>query len=154
MAEVSAGLLLYRRTQDGRIKVFLGHPGGPFWANRDAGAWTIPKGLIDEGEETLAAALREFEEETGFRPEGPFRELEPVRLNSGKVVHAWACEGDIDAGAARSNTFELEWPPRSGRRAVFPEIDRFEWFDLDEARRRMNSAQTRWLDGLTGTPAA
>ena len=101
----------------------------------------------------LAAALREFEEETGFRPEGPFVQLEPVKLKSGKIVHAWACEGDLDAGAAESNTFEMEWPPRSGRVQRFPEIDRYEWFDLEEARRRMNPAQARWLDGLAGTPA-
>ena len=123
MAKNSAGLLLYR-FRDGNLEVFLVHPGGPFWAKKDLGVWSIPKGEIDEGEEPLGAARREFEEETGFSPEGTFRELTPVRQRSGKIVHAWAVEGDCDPTALRSNTFTLEWPPRSGRMQEIPEVDR------------------------------
>jgi predicted NUDIX family NTP pyrophosphohydrolase len=118
------------------------------WANKDLGAWTIPKGEAAPGEDMLETARREFEEETGFRPQGPFRPLGSVKQKSGKIVHAWACEGDVDPAALRSNTFSMEWPPRSGQRHDFPEVDRAEFFDLPEARRRINPAQTDLLDAL------
>jgi len=143
----SAGILLYRRRPAG-LEVLLAHPGGPFWARRDAGAWTIPKGAIDEGEEPFAAALREFREETGSAIDGPARELTPVKQRGGKVVQAWAIEGDLDASAIRSSLFEMEWPPRSGTMAQFPEIDRAQWFMLDEARLRILPAQAAFLDEL------
>jgi len=147
MAKQSAGLLLYR-VREGALEVFLVHPGGPFWAKKDLGAWSIPKGEIGEGEDPLEAARREFEEETGFRPEGVFRELAPVRQKSGKVVHAWAVEGDCDAAAIRSNTFPLEWPPRSGRWMDVPEVDRAGWFDLDTARAKILEGQRGLLEEL------
>jgi predicted NUDIX family NTP pyrophosphohydrolase len=143
----SAGILLYR-FRDGRLEVLLAHPGGPFWARRDAGAWTIPKGEVAQGEEPLSAARREFEEETGYRPPGPFVALTPVRQRSGKRVQAWASPGDFDPRRLRSSTFEMEWPPRSGRTAEFPEVDRAAFFSLDEAREKLNPAQTAWLDEL------
>jgi predicted NUDIX family NTP pyrophosphohydrolase len=124
------------------------HPGGPLWQKRDAGAWTIPKGLAEGEEDLLAAARREFAEETGHAPDGDFIELSPVTQKSGKVVHAWAIEGDLDPGAIRSNTFLLEWPPRSGKRAEFPEVDRAEFFDLKAARQKINPAQVAFLDEL------
>jgi predicted NUDIX family NTP pyrophosphohydrolase len=141
----SAGLLMVRPRGE-RLEVLLVHPGGPFWSKRDAGAWTIPKGEFDEGEDPLDAARREFEEETGVRPEGRFRPLGCVKQKAGKVVHAWAFEGDCDPAAIRSSNFTLEWPPRSGRMAEFPEVDRAEFFGLDEARRRINPAQAALLD--------
>lgn len=147
MAKQSAGLLLYR-VHEGALEVFLVHPGGPFWAKKDLGAWSIPKGEIEEGEDLLEAARREFAEETGFRPEGVFRELAPVRQKSGKVVHAWAVEGDCDAAAIRSNTFPLEWPPRSGRWMDVPEVDRAGWFDLDTARAKILEGQRGLLEEL------
>jgi len=147
VAKRSAGLLLYRATERG-IEVFLAHPGGPFWAKKDAGAWTIPKGEVDAGEEPLAAAIREFAEETGTTPAGEFRALPPVRQAGGKAVLAWAIAGDLDAAAIRSNSFEMEWPPRSGKRRTFPEIDHAQWFALDEARTRINPAQAALLDAL------
>jgi predicted NUDIX family NTP pyrophosphohydrolase len=143
----SAGILLHRR-RGGAIEVFLVHPGGPFWKNRDAGAWSIPKGEYAEGEDALDAAKREFAEETGFPLSGTTLPLEPVRQRSGKLVHAWAVEGDCDAAAVRSNLFSMEWPPRSGRMAEFPEVDRAEWFPLEEARRRIHPAQAPLLDQL------
>jgi predicted NUDIX family NTP pyrophosphohydrolase len=121
----SAGLLLFRRSER-RLEVFLAHPGGPFWAGRDAGVWTIPKGLINAGEEALAAACREFEEETGVLPSGPFRPLGSVTQKAGKIVHAWACEGDADPERVTSNTTRAEWPHGSGRWLTFPEVDRCE----------------------------
>jgi predicted NUDIX family NTP pyrophosphohydrolase len=136
--QVSAGLLVYRRTQAG-IEVLLAHPGGPFWVKKDVGAWTIPKGLADteaDGE-LITTAQREFTEETGFVARGPFLPLTPVRQTSGKIVHAFACGGDFDVNALVSNTFEIEWPPRSGRRQSFPEVDRAAWFGLDEAMSRI-----------------
>ena len=128
--------------------MFLGHPGGPFWAKKDAGAWSIPKGEIDEGEDPLAAAKREFAEETGLRPDGELVALAPIRQKGGKVVLAWAIEGDCDARAIKSNVFSMEWPPKSGKMAEFPEIDRAEWFSLDEARRRINPGQLPLIDEL------
>ena len=148
MAKRSAGILMYRR-HDGELQVFLAHPGGPFWAKKDAGAWTIPKGEIDEGEDPLAAAKRELAEETGLRPEGEFIALAPIRQKGGKVVLAWAVEGDCDARAIVSNVFSMEWPPKSGRMAEFPEIDRAQWFSIDEARKRINAGQLPFLEELS-----
>jgi predicted NUDIX family NTP pyrophosphohydrolase len=149
MAKRSAGILLHRRGAAGR-EVLLVHPGGPFWAKRDDGAWSIPKGEYADGEEALLAARREFEEELGSPlPDGAAPvELGEVRQRGGKVVVAWAVEGDLDATAAHSNTFELEWPPRSGRRQEFPEIDRAEWFALARAREKLLPAQVAFLDRL------
>jgi predicted NUDIX family NTP pyrophosphohydrolase len=147
MPKISAGLLMYRRRAGG-VEVLLVHPGGPFWRNKDAGAWTIPKGEPAVGEELLEAAKREFEEETGVAPVGDCAPLPPVKQKGGKVIHAWAIEGDLDPAQIRSNTFEMEWPPRSGRRAAFPEIDRAEFFSLDQARLKMNSGQVALLDAL------
>ncbi len=147
VAKRSAGILLYRRTSE--LEVLLVHPGGPFWAKKDAGAWSIPKGEHDEDEDPQACALREFEEETGTRPdEGELADLGSVRQKSGKVVQAWALEGDLDATAIRSNTFELEWPPRSGRTQAFPEVDRAEWFGVTEACERINPAQAAFVERL------
>jgi predicted NUDIX family NTP pyrophosphohydrolase len=147
MTKQSAGLLLFRRKAAG-MEVFLVHPGGPFWAKKDQGAWSIPKGEFEAGEDALATARREFEEETGQAIEGKFIALTPCRQRSGKIVHAWAVEADLDADAIRSNTFEIEWPPRSGRKQAFPEVDRAAWFDLDEARARMLPGQVPMLDEL------
>jgi predicted NUDIX family NTP pyrophosphohydrolase len=146
---VSAGLLLFRRA-GGRLELFLAHPGGPFWARRDAGAWTVPKGLIDPDEDPLAAARREFEEETGITPVGPFLPLGSVRQKAGKEIQAWAWEGDADADAVTSNTIEIEWPRRSGRRLTIPEVDRCGWFDEAMARIKMNPAQVELVDRLRG----
>jgi len=142
-------LLLYR-FHERTLEVLLVHPGGPFWAKKDLGAWSIPKGEIAEGEDPLEAARREFEEETGFRPGGMFRELTPVRQRSGKIVRAWAVVGDCDSAAIRSNTFSMEWPPRSGRQQEFPEVDRAGWFDLDTAREKILDGQRALLDELRG----
>lgn len=144
---VSAGLLMFRRSA-GRLEVFLAHPGGPFWEHKDAGAWTIPKGVIEPGEEELAAARREFAEETGIRPEGPFLPLGTVRQRSGKTVHAWAWEGDADPAGVTSNTMRLEWPPHSGLWITIPEIDRCGWFDPATARTKLNPAQAAFIDRL------
>ena len=147
MAKRSSGILLFRRTAE--LEVLLVHPGGPFWAKKDLGAWSIPKGEHDDAEEALACALREFEEETGTRPdEGELADLGTVKQKSGKVVQAYALEGDLDADAIRSNTFTMEWPPRSGRQSEFPEVDRAQWFTLGEARERINPAQAAFLDRL------
>ncbi len=150
MSRTSAGLLLYRR-RDGALEVFLVHPGGPFWARKDAGAWSIPKGEIDPMEEPLAAARREFTEETGLSAEGAFRPLAPITQAGGKIVQAWAVEGDVDPADLRSNTFAIEWPPRSGRQQTFPEVDRAAWFPIDVARRKINPAQAALLDELTAS---
>ncbi len=148
MSLQSAGLLLYRRSRAG-VEVLLVHPGGPFFRNRDDGWWTVPKGLPEPGEEPLDAARREFAEETGFAPpEGPFVDLDSVRQKSGKVVHAWAVEGDCDPAGLCSNTFQLEWPPRSGRTGEFPEVDRAAFFTIEEARRKILAAQAPFLDRL------
>jgi predicted NUDIX family NTP pyrophosphohydrolase len=147
MPKISAGLLLYRH-RGAALEVLLVHPGGPFWAKKDEGAWSIPKGEAAPGENLLGRARREFEEETGFAVDGAFRPLTPVRQAGGKTVHAWALEGDIDAAAIRSNRFSLEWPPRSGRIQEFPEVDRGEWLTLEVARRKINQGQLPLLDEL------
>jgi predicted NUDIX family NTP pyrophosphohydrolase len=145
---VSAGILLYR-SRPGQLEVLLAHPGGPFHATKDLGAWSIPKGEIEAGEELLDVARREFREETGHpSPAHEALPLGTVRQRGGKLVHAWALEGDLDPAAAHSNTFTLEWPPGSGRLAAFPEIDRVAWFDLGEARARLKDAQVPFLDRL------
>jgi predicted NUDIX family NTP pyrophosphohydrolase len=146
-SNVSAGLLLFRRF-GGELEVFLAHPGGPFWRGRDLGAWTVPKGLAEEGEEPLVAAIREFEEETAVRPEGPFLPLGSVRQKAGKLVHAWAWEGEADPRRARSNVMRAEWPRGSGRWLTFPEVDRCEWFDTRTARQKINPAQAELIDRL------
>jgi predicted NUDIX family NTP pyrophosphohydrolase len=144
----SAGILLHRR-REGAHEVLLVHPGGPFWAKKDAGAWSIPKGEYEDGEEPRAAALREFAEELGAPPpDGELVELGEVRQRGGKVVTAWALAGDADADAVRSNTFTMEWPPRSGTIGEFPEVDRAAWFSLDEARERILPGQAPLLDRL------
>ena len=151
---VSGGILLFRR-RDRAVEVLLAHPGGPYWANRDAGAWTLPKGVAEEGEELVAVAIREFAEETGFDlatvaadPTAPPVSLGDVTLKSGKVVHGWAVEGDLDPADATSNDAEVEWPPRSGKRIKVPEIDRVAWFEPDEARVRAHPAQAAFVDRL------
>ena len=144
---MSAGLLLFRRN-GGAMELFLAHPGGPFWKGRDRGAWTIPKGLVNDGEELLDAARREFEEETGIRPEGPFIPLGSVRQKAGKVVHAWAWEGDAEPAAITSNTARSQWPPGSGRLITYPEVDRCAWFDPATARLKINAAQAELIDRL------
>lgn len=147
MAKISAGLLMYR-LRAGRLEVLLAHPGGPFFTNKDLGAWTIPKGLVDEDEDQLAAARREFEEETGTRPEGDFVPLGEVLQKGGKTVVAWAFEGDLDPASIRSNTFKKEWPPRSGRWQTFPEVDRAAFFSIAEAKTKINPAQAQLLARL------
>jgi predicted NUDIX family NTP pyrophosphohydrolase len=148
----SAGILLYRRVGgvvEGRIEVLLGHMGGPFWERKDAGAWTIPKGEHEPGEDPFRAARREFVEETGIAlPMAEPVDLGEIRQSGGKVVRAWAVEGDVDPATAMSNTFEMEWPPKSGELATFPELDRFAWFDLDTARTKIIVAQREFLDRL------
>ena len=147
MGKESAGILLYRRRQS-RIEVLLVHPGGPFWAKKDPGAWSIPKGEHDPGEDPLSAACREFTEESGFTAAGPFLPLTPLKQKSGKLVRAFACEGEADPGALRSNTFTLEWPPRSGKTKEFPEVDRAAWFPLDAAREKIHPGQVEFLQEL------
>ena len=147
MANTSAGLLMYRVRGD-VIEVLLVHPGGPFWRKKDEGAWSIPKGEVEPGEELLATARREFHEELGLEAAGNFIPLTPIRQKGGKVVHAWAFEGDCDPAAIRSNTFTMEWPPKSGRAMEFPEVDEAAFFDLKAARRKINPAQAALLDQL------
>ncbi len=147
MAKISAGLLLYRR-RGGALEVFLVHPGGPFWAKKDIGAWSVPKGEVEPGQDELSEARRELQEETGHRVDGPFRPLKPVKQAGGKAVHAWAVEADCDAERIVSNSFTMEWPPRSGRMQSFPEVDRAAWLDLPTARRKINPAQVALLDEL------
>jgi predicted NUDIX family NTP pyrophosphohydrolase len=147
MPKRSAGLLLYRLSDDD-ASVLLVHPGGPFWAKKDLGAWSIPKGEYAAGEDPLAVARREFEEETGARPAGDFRPLGEVTQPGRKLVSAWAVAGDFDPATLVSNTFELEWPPRSNRKARFPEVDRAQWFSLDEARQKILPGQRGFIDRL------
>ncbi|WP_263367185.1 NUDIX domain-containing protein [Edaphobacter bradus] len=147
MPKLSAGLLMYR-WRDREMEVFLVHPGGPFWAKKDLGAWSIPKGEYAEGDEPFEAAKREFEEETGFVAQGDFLELGAVKQAGGKVVSAWAFEGQCDPGELKSNVFEMEWPPRSGRLVEFPEVDRGEWFSIAEARERILKGQLPLVDSL------
>jgi predicted NUDIX family NTP pyrophosphohydrolase len=149
MPKRSAGILMYRRGPRG-LEVLLVHPGGPFWAKKDLGAWSIPKGEYDGDEEPLAVAVREFEEETGLRPSGEFRPLGEIVQAGRKVVTAFAVEGDIDPTKLTSNTFELEWPPRSGRKATFPEVDRAEWFAPEQAREKILPAQRELIERLLG----
>ena len=145
MPKQSAGLLVYRKRDHG-LEFLLVHPGGPFWKNKDAGSWTIPKGEIASGEAPLDTALREFKEELGLHVTGPFTALIPIKQKAGKIVQAWAGEADLDLSAIVSNTFEMEWPPRSGRMAQFPEIDRAEYFELETAKIKINPAQIPFLD--------
>ena len=140
MPKVSAGILLFRRRAAG-VEVMLVHPGGPFWAKKDLGAWSIPKGLADEGEDLLDAAKREFFEETGMAVDGEFLDLGTHKQPGGKTIAAWACEGDFDPALLKSNTFALEWPPRSGRMAEFPEVDRAGWYSIDEALDKATKGQ-------------
>lgn len=153
---ISAGVVMYRRIGP-TIEVLLAHPGGPFWAKKDTGAWSIPKGLYepDADSDMLVAAIREFTEEVGTAPpKDGYRELGSVKLSSGKTIAAWAVEGDLDPTTATSNTFEMEWPPKSGRRTAFPEVDRVEWFTVDAARPKMNKGQLPLLDRLAHVIAA
>lgn len=143
----SAGVLVYRKNGN-ELEVFLVHPGGPFWKNKDAGAWSIPKGEFGDDENALDAAKREFFEETGFSISGDFIELQPLKLKSGKIVFAWAVESDIDAHKIDSNLFDIEWPPRSGKMQWFPEVDRAEWFTVEQAKKQMNIMQVELLHQL------
>ncbi len=143
----SAGLLLFRR-RVGQLEVMLVHPGGPLWARKDEGAWSIPKGEVEPNEDALVAARREVEEETGARPSGTFIGLSPVRQTGGKIVHVWAVESDFDPASLRSNLFEMEWPPKSGNRRSFPEVDRAAWFDLKTAERKILPSQAIVLQHL------
>jgi predicted NUDIX family NTP pyrophosphohydrolase len=147
MPKRSAGLMMFRKLNE-ELEVFLVHPGGPLWAKKDKGAWTIPKGEFDEDENPLVAARREFEEETGFDAMGEFLDLGSIRQKSGKVVTAWAFQGDCDPAKLTSNTCEVEWPPRSGRRLEIPEVDQGRWFSLDEAREYIREEQEKLLDNL------
>jgi predicted NUDIX family NTP pyrophosphohydrolase len=150
VAKTSAGILLHRGDGES-LELLLVHPGGPFWAKKDEGAWSIPKGEVEAGEESPACALRELEEELGSSlglTADRLSELGEVRLKSGKVVQGWAAEGEFDPATLRSNTFTLEWPPRSGRESEFPEVDRAEWFAPEQARRKINPAQVAFVDRL------
>jgi predicted NUDIX family NTP pyrophosphohydrolase len=143
----SAGILMYR-LHDSTLEVFLVHPGGPYWAKKDLGSWSIPKGEFEQGEDRLNAAKREFREETGFLPEGSFAALTPVKQPGGKTVHAWAVRGDCDAETIVSNRFSIEWPPRSGKRQEFPEVDRAGWFTMDVAKEKILKGQLGFLEEL------
>lgn len=147
MHRVSAGLLMYRFREE-ELQVFLAHPGGPFFANKDEGAWTIPKGEIEPGEDMFEAAKREFQEETGIVPTGAFIALSPIRQKGGKIIHAWAFEGDCDPTAVVSNTFTMEWPPKSGRQTAFPEMDRADFFGVPEAMRKIKAGQDALITEL------
>ena len=148
MPRIAAGLLMYR-IREGVTQVLLAHPGGPYFENKDDGAWTIPKGEPDDLDENLLfTARREFQEETGFVPHGDFLRLQPIQQKGGKIVHAWAFEGDCDPEALHSNLFTMEWPPQSGRRREFPEVDRIEFFDLGVARKKIKWAQDALIDEL------
>jgi len=145
--KTSAGILLYRLSGDG-LEVFLVHPGGPFWAKKDEGAWSVPKGLFEDDENPLEAAKREFREETGFDISGDFMALTPLKQPSGKVVHVWTVEGNIDAASIKSNMFSMEWPPRSGNQQEFPEVDRGGWFTIAQAQVKLLPGQRGFLDEL------
>jgi predicted NUDIX family NTP pyrophosphohydrolase len=147
MVRQSAGILLYR-VADNQLQVFLVHPGGPFFKNKDDGSWSVPKGEFTDDEKPLDAARREFLEETGRSINGNFIDLPPIQQKGGKTVYAWAVEGDIDHETIVSNTFEMEWPPRSGKKQAFPEIDRAAWFDMETAKKKINSAQASFIDHL------
>ena len=143
----SAGILLYRMIKK-QPEVLLVHPGGPFWKNKDEGSWSVPKGEFDDDEDPLTAAKREFKEETGFSCNGNFIPLLPAKLKSGKIIYAWALEKDIDASKIKSNEFEMEWPPKSGRQQSFPEIDKAQWFSPADAKQKINAAQIAFIDEL------
>jgi predicted NUDIX family NTP pyrophosphohydrolase len=147
MAKVSSGILLFRK-QSSSIEILLVHPGGPFFAKKDEGSWTIPKGELIDDEEPLSAAIREFEEETGYKPAGDFIELPAIKQKGGKIVQCWAVTGDLDPATITSNTFEMEWPPRSGKKKSFPEIDKAAWFSIDTARQKINERQIDFIDKL------
>jgi predicted NUDIX family NTP pyrophosphohydrolase len=147
MPKLSAGIVLFRKPGPD-LEIFLVHPGGPFWTNKDLGAWSFPKGEYSDDEEPLTVAKREFLEETGSTVDGELIPLTPVRQKGGKIVSLWAVEGDIDPETIRSNTFEMEWPPRSGKKAEFPEVDRARWYSVSEARRKLNAGQVPALDEL------
>jgi len=151
MPKQSAGILLYRKLNN-VLQVFLVHPGGPFWKNKDDGAWSIPKGEYESDEDPLEAAKREFYEETGRSIEGEFIALKPIKQKSGKIVQAYLVEGDIDAGNIKSNLFEIEWPPKSGKMHSFPEVDRAGWFTVDEAKVKINAAQVGLVEELVKSP--
>jgi len=144
--KTTAGLLLYRRCPE--LEVFLVHPGGPFWTRKDAGAWSIPKGEVEDGEDPLQAAKREFTEETGFTISGEFRSLDPLKQPGGKIIYAWAIEADCDPGQIRSNSFSLEWPPKSGKIQHYPEVDRAAWFNISEARNKILVGQIGFIEQL------
>ena len=147
MVKQSAGILLYRLKKH-EPEVFLVHPGGPFWSKKDAGVWSIPKGEIDEKEEALKVAFREFKEETGYELEGDFMPLQPIKQKSGKIVYAWTGERDVDENKITSNSFEIEWPPKSGKMKSFPEIDKAEWFDIPTALSKIFPSQQLFLHAL------
>jgi predicted NUDIX family NTP pyrophosphohydrolase len=147
MAKQSAGILLYRLQQT-QLQVLLVYPGGPYFSGKDAGNWTIPKGEFTNEEEPLAAAVREMEEETGYLPEGDFIELSPIQQKSGKKVYCWAVKGDLDPDTILSNSFEIEWPPKSGKRKTYPEIDKAEWLSMKDARLKINERQVPLLEEL------
>lgn len=147
--KISAGILLYR-VRNETTEIFLVHPGGPYWVRKDDGAWSIPKGEVAEGADLLATAQAEFQEETGSQVSGEAVPLQPLKQAGGKLVHAWLVEGDIDASGISSNTFTLEWPPRSGQIQTFPEVDRGAWFDLETARRKLLQGQRGFIDQLQG----
>ena len=146
MSNQSAGLLLFRRTKG--LEIMLVHPGGPFWKNKDECAWSIPKGEFSDEEDPLDAAKREFQEETGFEIDGKFIPLQPIKQKSGKWIRAWAIDKDLDVSTIESNLFEMEWPPRSGKTQKFPEVDKAVWFDLAEAKQKINPAQASLIDQL------
>lgn len=151
MKKLSAGILAYNLSEQGELKVFLVHPGGPFWKNKDEGAWSIPKGECDEEEDPLLAAKREFTEETGaVLPAGDFIPLEAVKIKSGKVISAWAINVSPDMAFIESNQFEMEWPPRSGKRQFFAEVDRADWFSIENAKTKINPGQLGFLEQLVG----
>jgi len=149
MSKQSAGILLYRVNTQRQFEVLIVHPGGPFWKNKDLGAWSIPKGEFLPGEDPLEVAKREFHEEIGKKISGKFTELHPVRQACGKVVYCFTQKRDLDVSKIRSNTFSMEWPPRSGRQQDFPEVDRAEWFDIETARTKLNASQASFLDKLS-----